>query len=379
MIAFLGWLDRSERERERMRQIIQMFHQRDARDELGVGAIRDSIADRLFPGTSTIQTRLRYFLFVPWIFRYFERQPVAPSQIRERIRQAEVRLIEALLAGAGDDDGIIGRESRDQLQQLPSSVYWSGLGSWGIRRVPGPLEAYLRGYPPDTDRQEAPWHPDLPEPPEDLFQTAAFTLGDDEARFLRQRIVETNPDSLLAELMRYDGHANVAYVWQHPEVPSMPDHLQRLLDHARRFSFVMEGAVYLYNVMVAELLEWDEALERHRANLQSWYDNFDPMDLKAWDRRDFWAAVCHPHHTITPPTQRFVAQWHDLLCDNPGNHDSDDARALIRSREARKGPQSRLYQADARARWGGASQAGRLRFRWPVVRGFLADLAGVGT
>ena len=46
-----------------------LFQERESRDELGLGAIRDSIADHLFPGTSTIQTRLRYMLFIPWLFR----------------------------------------------------------------------------------------------------------------------------------------------------------------------------------------------------------------------------------------------------------------------------------------------------------------------
>lgn len=34
---------------------------------LGFAPIRDAFADYFFPGTSTIQTRARYFLFVPWI------------------------------------------------------------------------------------------------------------------------------------------------------------------------------------------------------------------------------------------------------------------------------------------------------------------------
>lgn len=38
-------------------------------DELGIGSIRDTFSDELFPGTSTIQTRARYFLFVPWIMQ----------------------------------------------------------------------------------------------------------------------------------------------------------------------------------------------------------------------------------------------------------------------------------------------------------------------
>ena len=59
----LGWLDHDPHERERTTRILALFKERNAVDELGLGGIRDSFADQLFPGTSTIQTRLRYMLF----------------------------------------------------------------------------------------------------------------------------------------------------------------------------------------------------------------------------------------------------------------------------------------------------------------------------
>jgi hypothetical protein len=68
LAATLTWLDHDTTDRERMNRILALFRERDTRDELGIGVIRDLIADELFPGTSTIQTRLRYMLFVPWIY-----------------------------------------------------------------------------------------------------------------------------------------------------------------------------------------------------------------------------------------------------------------------------------------------------------------------
>ena len=41
-------------------------------DELGIGVIRDSFSDTLFPGISTIQTRAKYFLTIPRIFRDYK-------------------------------------------------------------------------------------------------------------------------------------------------------------------------------------------------------------------------------------------------------------------------------------------------------------------
>ena len=65
----LGWLDTSEHERRSVLELVSALNEPGTLDELGIGSIRDTIADRLFPGTSTIQTRARYFLFIPWILQ----------------------------------------------------------------------------------------------------------------------------------------------------------------------------------------------------------------------------------------------------------------------------------------------------------------------
>lgn len=40
-----------------MQRVLPLSRERDTRDKLGLGGIRDTFADTLFPGTSTIQTR----------------------------------------------------------------------------------------------------------------------------------------------------------------------------------------------------------------------------------------------------------------------------------------------------------------------------------
>ena len=67
MPSSLTWIDHDPTARERALRILSLFQEKESRDELGLGAIRASFADALFPGTSTIQTRLRYMLFVPWV------------------------------------------------------------------------------------------------------------------------------------------------------------------------------------------------------------------------------------------------------------------------------------------------------------------------
>ena len=61
----LTWLDMTASDRDRMRRALDLFKEVGTVDELGLGTIRDRLSDALFPRTSSIQTRLRYYLFVP--------------------------------------------------------------------------------------------------------------------------------------------------------------------------------------------------------------------------------------------------------------------------------------------------------------------------
>jgi hypothetical protein len=141
-MSSLAWIDFDEADRRRAQRIMALFQESETRDELGLGAIRDSIADHLFPGTSTIQTRLRYIPFIPWLFLMLEGRDMSEKELHAEARALEVRLGAALIAG-GEQTGVIGRDAGADLQRLPSSVYWAGLFAWGIRVFPGSIDRTL--------------------------------------------------------------------------------------------------------------------------------------------------------------------------------------------------------------------------------------------
>lgn len=143
MASTLSWLDYSDAERRAALNVIELFRDRDTRDELGLGSIRDGFAEHFFPGTNTIHTRVGYFLLIPWLYCWLEQRHTGKTNITERARKSELDLIEALLA-KGDSDGVIGARARRSLKRLPSDVYWQGLAAWGIRLYPGSREQYLR-------------------------------------------------------------------------------------------------------------------------------------------------------------------------------------------------------------------------------------------
>src|SRR3546814_1273491 len=58
------------------------------------------------------------------------------------------------------------------------------------------------------------WSSNLPEPPEDLFETCDFDLDGGEADFLRDRFAISAKSSLLNELAVGGGERNEQWPWQ---------------------------------------------------------------------------------------------------------------------------------------------------------------------
>ncbi len=126
-----------------MVDVISAFREQDTRDELGIGTIRDGFADILFPGTSTIQTRARYFLFIPWMYLALERKKVPIAKAAEWARGRETALIYALESPAIGAATSVAKPV-DKLKRLPSNIYWQGLCTWGIRQFAGSQDQYHR-------------------------------------------------------------------------------------------------------------------------------------------------------------------------------------------------------------------------------------------
>ena len=84
----IGWLDLDAAASERVGTMLRSLEEPDTLDVLGLGAVRDAFSDMLSPGTSTVQTRLRYFIFLPWIFKRLEDQRVPAADFARTLRDA---------------------------------------------------------------------------------------------------------------------------------------------------------------------------------------------------------------------------------------------------------------------------------------------------
>jgi hypothetical protein len=399
MPASLTWVDHDPAARERSLRILALFQEKESRDELGLGGIRDSFADQLFPGTSTIQTRLRYILFVPWIYTRLEQQRVPPADFAARADRGERGLVTPLLA-ADDRSGVFGAVAGKGLKRLPSSVYWAGLGAWGIRLIDLSQDQYHRQIGAiyrrravqaalererakmQDDPEAAPepgtltWHPRLPEPPAGFPAQADFSLTREEAGFLLDRLQCSHPHSLLAYLALHSSPVEAEFAWQHPDRAGFREEHQELLTQARRFSEALHGAALVYNLALAELRPWDEKVTGYREWLSRWAASLDLDDLHSWALPRLWQLTLGQGHAITPATRLFVERWLEMARSQPaGLVDSTEARDLVRRREmSLKKARSRFTNRRALEQWGGASGLARLKYRWPNAQEFLRDL-----
>jgi hypothetical protein len=390
MPSTFGWVDFAEQDRQRMADVIHLFREQDTRDELGLGSVRDAFANLLFPGTSTVQTRAKYMLFVPWIYLRHEKRQTPSKDIASKARSDELDLIEALL-DSGDTEGVIGKDARRKLQRLPSSIYWSGLGTWGIRLFNGSRAQYHRYLDVFYRRRKQQyrqlkyegehavirtaenWDPGRPDPPDGFPRRATLTLTKEEAEYLHDRIVTNCGQSLLAFLVDRAAPTEVPFVWMHPELAQFPQRLRLQVEHARKFSEVMHGAALLYNLMLGEKSGREDEVTKYRDKLVEWSENIRSRKaaLTRWDRRDFWETVVSEGARIPLRTRRFVDRWINLVLESEdvaALSTDEMARSLIYDREvALKQNRARLQNQRALELWSGAAGAGQLDYRWSAV------------
>lgn len=388
MASSLRWLVHDEDQRRRVLAVIQLFKDRGTVDELGFGAIRDTLSGALFPGVSVLHTRARYLLFVPWCIQDVTGRRPRVADVRQALRGREVQLIHALLAG-GEASGVIGQQAREKLKRMPSEAYWSVLRQWGIRRSDTTIDGLLRdalvsgqlavrrtsGDEAEVGTAFFGLDPNIPGPSEDYRRSATFTLTEAEGAYLADRIRMTTGGSLLPWLLDNGVGAPTGDIWDHPRIEQAPEPMRTLVHHGRRFSLLAHGAALLYNLMLAERVDGTDGIAEFRDRLDAWHDEVAQTHfLDEWNGDALWAALRQHQGRVGQPTQSFVEGWVRRVLANEVT-DDQQARSLVETRESSlKGNRARLTNAAAREQWSGASALRRLDFNWSVAARLLGDI-----
>ena len=234
---------------------------RGVRDEVGFLALHQGFADRFFPGTSVLHTRLRYVLFVPWLMEMVATRD--GTDFAARFSASETVLAGQLLRQE-DREGVIGgRVWPRSAAQPPSMAYWTALGTWRILRArpdgsaPSRAETLRlmarqsRRRTRERDDEDValedgvgPAFVKLPKRPDELGaadRSLDFGLGSNEREFLRRHLLGvrrygSKELSLLARLVDAGVGHDVPDLWA-SEISDVADDRDRdALVIARRAS-----------------------------------------------------------------------------------------------------------------------------------------------
>lgn len=149
----IGWIDFSEEERRRANQVLEMAKSKGAIDELGLGVLRDAFSCRLFPGTSTLHTHVRYYFLTAYLMKDLARdfQGRGREQVDAAFTAGEKETARKLAAWCRANeratDGVTGISFIDGdtwVKQRPASMNWSAMREYGLLKDQGAtLSSYL--------------------------------------------------------------------------------------------------------------------------------------------------------------------------------------------------------------------------------------------
>lgn len=302
-MAQLGWIDFSPEYRNKVSVILDLLKDEGMVDELGIGTVRDALADEFFPGISTLHTRAKYFFIVPYILRDYsllptqKRQNITPEKYLENTENEIVWLLGDLYDHI-EGHGVIGitkrRERKETVARKPSVIYWNGINNYQfIRNNDLAITPFLRGRVKSNfetllselqgddqpnDDADSEWDNifriNITENLDwlDQLKSKRLELNNIEAEYFKDRIIQYAKDKLISQFFQdnslfelfnnakhFKDFANASVSTQ------MPQQIRKTIVLAHDFSELMYGANLMYNVLLQKKLgnnffadEWEE-------------------------------------------------------------------------------------------------------------------------
>lgn len=279
-----GWIDFSREQKNRVGAVLDLLKFEGMVDELGLGTVRDILADRMFPGISTIQTKAKYFFHIPYILwdyqllAHAQKKKISPSKFLD---DTEHEIMWELAPKYKDGDGVIGisKKKGERIARRPSAIYWNGLYTFGLIDTGGlGAESFLKNCAKrslsdllsSTSTGDDVSKDDADVDFENIFRikipykknwrsNLTIELDNDEAQILKDHIKSRANNTLLSLLLEddklwdvYNAAENFSEFAQACESLKMPPHIFKEIQLAHDFSELMYGSHLFYNVMIQE-------------------------------------------------------------------------------------------------------------------------------
>lgn len=305
----IGWIDFSKDERNKVLNVIHLLDEPGAVDELGIGAVRDAFADLFFPGTSTVQTRAKYFLIVPYVLMEAGSGKYGSdlNNILRKIDNEERSCRDILIKTS--NDGVIGSlVPRSWVLRTPSNIYWNGIKRMGIFKEDLSVKEYIHQSIIQRSLKKAKEYGNREKDAEenekddidagDITSIQFWSLGDtyhsnwrekltiellpEEAAFLKSQIITNQRSSLFAFILKnnisLDKYGSFGALTEDIKDEVDPD-LHYMMGLANDFNNLVSIITTRYNLIV-----FDGQNERARENwsvLSKDLKRRSEVDLKA--------------------------------------------------------------------------------------------------
>jgi hypothetical protein len=369
-MASIGWIDFSKNDKNRVGSVLDLLTPEGMVDELGMGTIRDALANQIFPGISTIQTRAKYFFIVPYILYDYQALKSAQRKNKTPVQYLEQREYEIMWELAEryeykEGEGVIGISKRkpQKIVRRPSAIYWNGLHTFQFihtnglaadvflnRAVNPSVESLLSNVDSGDDNQGD----DADAEHENLFRLKVppkpnwsvdlrLDLDATEADFFHDRILSVCKGKLIAEILQredlwkiFEQAKNFTQFAAAAMSCSLPGEIEKMVVLAHDFSEMLYGAHLAYNCLLQkrgfnsnefedEFRTWSEGIGNNMLD----YSRFNPDMLFSYAT------------STRPTTMQFVREWWKLT--QVGFKDMTNRNTLIEQQEAMvKGGKARL-------------------------------------
>ena len=381
----LGWIDFSITERNKILSILDLLGEKGVLDELGISPIRDGYSDLFFPGTSTIQTRAKYFFIVPYALRDLEfNNQYDYSKLRKTFDDAEKQCANIFLENNLNEDGVIGKraiQGGGWVSRTPASIYWAGLRKYGFFKRKMSIDQYIKfitvqkqntkGAVSLGNRSDES-HDDknagdiqkvhlfnVPTYKRDWADNLNINLTFEEGQFLKSQIIERCPDSIMAYILKED-------IYEFLDIPSfseldvikLPDEIQNNFLKAKSFSEFCFALRVVYNLMVSEN-------KNSKAN-----EEYNKMDFKSISNIDI-DGIMNSLKVFNPNLRTFLSHSQKAM----ENEDFEELKRVILEREVSLKGINRSRTAhpgeyDINEWFAGE----RLDYRFSIARNIMADI-----
>lgn len=386
----LGWIDFSKSDRNKVFNVLSLLSEEGVLDELGIAPIRDAFSNIFFPGITTVQTRAKYFLIVPYAFRDLELGGITDvSGLEDELERIEKESAILMFNKNSEESGIIGSSTipKGWVQRPPSSVYLAGLRTYGIFKRGVSLNAYLKqiskvnkekvnfsnsenqnsddeGYRDDRnagDRLSLGILNIISH--ENWMEDLTINLTREEGDFLKRQIISNCPKSLIAFIL--ENNINISEIDSFYDFQSieLPIHLQKYYDMAIEFSEFNHALAVIYN-LIASQNKNKEALKE--------YDKLDFCELSKINIDE----IMNELNVKNPILKSFLNSSKQQM----KNNDMDGLKENIINREKKLKTVSRSRLSNPSEVDSGKWYAGgKLDYRFGIAKDIITDIFGSET